>query len=386
MRKLPTTTFHTKASQTNSTTVVTMIKSNYNLILIHVVIVVILVSHHHSSASAYVPCYNSQSNLGFVHTSPSFCQQIFNNNNNRNNKKKQPIRSQKALPVSLSTDSNNNSKDGKIIPKEAEQLLAKAKQIRDSLEEQTPTPSTSLSGGNVASNTRNNRISPFNVQLDARISESCASVGYRLYIDLGREDGTWMDPRWGASGKRIEFTIDVSFLSPKCKSNDNDDNNNDDDGGGASLATQDIVNNMVKDNLSGKSSAVRMIQSATTARLRNGFDRVNFYNGGYRIDMNMDGETGGKGKRLSSSNTLRFYLNSDGTEGKSTYGDVSIPKGNLYFSLPCFGSDAKQLSTKEGIVTVRQIGWHTGWRREESRIVGVFRAVPIDQAKKRDGF
>ena len=31
------------------------------------------------------------------------------------------------------------------------------------------------------------------------------------------------------------------------------------------------------------------------------------------------------------------------------------------------------ISTKEGTVTVKQIGWHTGWRREESRILGMFR-------------
>lgn len=44
------------------------------------------------------------------------------------------------------------------------------------------------------------------------------------------------------------------------------------------------------------------------------------------------------------------------------------------------------LSTKEGIASVRQMGWHTGWRREESRIVGVVRAVPIDKARRVDGF
>ena len=36
---------------------------------------------------------------------------------------------------------------------------------------------------------------------------------YRQYNDIGREDGTWMDPKWGASGRRIEFTVDVCFYS-----------------------------------------------------------------------------------------------------------------------------------------------------------------------------
>ena len=66
--------------------------------------------------------------------------------------------------------------------------------------------------------------------------------------------------------------------------------------------------------------------------------------------------------------------------------DIYIPRGCLYFSLPCFGGKVSQLSTKDGIVSVRQVGWNTGWRREESRIVGTFRAAPIADAQRRDGF
>ena len=69
-----------------------------------------------------------------------------------------------------------------------------------------------------------------------------------------------------------------------------------------------------------------------------------------------------------------------------TNSDIYVPKGCLYFSLPCFGGKISQLSTKEGPVTIRQVGWNTGWRREESRIVGTFKAVPIEDAKRRDGF
>ena len=70
----------------------------------------------------------------------------------------------------------------------------------------------------------------------------------------------------------------------------------------------------------------------------------------------------------------------------SSYGDLSTPKGCLYFSIPCFGGSIKNLSMKEGPVTVRQIGWYTGWRREESRIVGTFKAVAIEKAQRKDGF
>ena len=287
---------------------------------------------------------------------------------------------QQQLRLEATTNNNSNqNNDAVTIPTEAEQLLAKAKKIRDSLEQgkqenNKKTEKTSTSP--VATSNENVILSPFNVaplMTDSNDDNLCvSSVGYRLNIDIGREEGTWMDPRWGASGKRIELTIDISFLMPPSSPAANDDNID------LSLASEEVCNNMVKDNLSGKSSAVRIVDSAPKARLRNGFDEMNTHGGGYRID------SGG----TSSSNTLRFYLNVDGTEGEEgkSYGDISIPKGNLYFSLPCFGSNTKQLSTKEGIVSVKQIGWHTGWRREESRIVGVFRVVPIDQAKRRDGF
>merc|ERR1712127_736517 len=128
-----------------------------------------------------------------------------------------------------------------------------------------------------------------------------------------------------------------------------------------SIAGPEIISNMVKDNLSGASTEVRVLTS-TKARLRRGFDKMNSHGGGYRIDVGDE-----KNQSRFKSSTARFYIKVDGTEdGK--YGDLSIPDGNLYFSLPCFGKSVKQLSTKEGIVTVRQFGWHTGWRREESRI------------------
>lgn len=298
-----------------------------------------------------------------------------NNNNNVNEK-----------------NDNSDNNDTNIISKEAQELLTKAKLLRDSINEvESKTKDTATTTTTTTTRTipksNSSKVSKFNVNVNHDDNNN-NSIGYRLYVDIGREDGTWMDPRWGRSGKRIEFTIDISFLiSPPPRTNNNDNNNNDNDNViDSSLANNDIIQNMVKDNLSGKSSSVRIIQSALYARLRKGFDQMNVYGGGYRIDIGDNNRGNSFKKQISSSNTLRFYLHTDGTEEKSNYGDIYIPKGNLYFSIPCFGNDVRQLSSKEGIVTVRQIGWHTGWRREESRIVGVFRAVPIDQAQKRDGF
>jgi hypothetical protein len=110
------------------------------------------------------------------------------------------------------------------------------------------------------------------------------------------------------------------------------------------------VKNMVKNNsMEKKSSKVFALKTAPYAKLRDGFDRMQCYGGAYRMDMANNGRY-----------TLRLMVEAEGTKADQDYGDVSIPKGYLYFSLPCFGG---QLSTKEGPVTVRQIGWHTGWRR-----------------------
>jgi len=164
---------------------------------------------------------------------------------------------------------------------------------------------------------------------------------YRLHVDIGRESGTWMDPRWGASGKRIEFTVDVGF--------------------GEELASDEIVERMVKDNFSGNRSDVKLLKTSDQAKLRNGFDSMKCYGGGYRID----GQT-----------TVRFHISCDGKADPS-YGDISIPAGELHFSVPCFMNNIDNLSSKESPVTVREKGWHTGWYREESRIVGIFRAKPL---------
>merc|ERR1712071_19602 len=185
-------------------------------------------------------------------------------------------------------------------------------------------------------------------------------ASYRLYLDIGREPGTWMDPRWGMSGTRVEFNLDMAFLD--------------------SIATEDQKKKMVKDNFGGKSSEIRSMEclSEKGARLRRGFDSMKCYDGAYRLDFD----------KSSNNVVVRFFVDVEGLgeTSDSNYGDITISKGCLYFSIPCFGNSVRNLSLKEGPVTVRQMGWHTGWRREESRIVGIFKAVPLEKAKLKDGF
>jgi len=240
-----------------------------------------------------------------------------------------------------------NSNNDKSARDEAEELLERAKKLRESIPTSTTTieETNSISAGKDMQN-----LSTDNSSMDG--------ASYRLYVDIGREPGTWMDPRWGASGERIEFTIDMMFLPD--------------------VASKEDSSKMVKDNFGGKSSQVMTMQclSDKGARLRRGFDSMNCYGGGYRLDYD------------KKSYVARFFIDvegvGDGTD--STYGDLNIPKGCLYFSIPCFGGSLKNLSMKEGPVTVRQIGWHTGWRREESRIVGIFKALPLEKAKIKDKF
>jgi hypothetical protein len=197
--------------------------------------------------------------------------------------------------------------------------------------------------------------SPWNIDIS---NNKYDGVEYRLYVDIGREPGSWMDPRWGNSGQRIEFTVDIRFVTAV------DD----------SLVDDTKRQMMVQDNLGSQRSRTMLLQSAKCARLRQGFVKMNCDAGAYRIDSN------------KGTSTVRFFIQTEGVgEDGLSFGDVYIPKGCLYFSLPVFGN-ITSLSQKDGPVSVRQMGWHTGWYREESRIVGVFKAKLIDIAKRKDGF
>lgn len=277
------------------------------------------------------------------------------------------------------------------LQQEAQELLAKAQKLREEISASTAegdSPASKRESKSTiaatATSTSNLRQSKWSVNYntspdtgaDADADADTNSIDttattYRLYFDIGREEGTWMDPRWGASERRIEGTLDVCFSS--------------------NPATVEVADKMVDDNQMGASSPCFMVQTAKQARLKGGFDEMGVVTeqpGGYRVD--------GLSSSPRKSQTLRFYVTVDGTQD----GDVSIPEGRLYFSLPCFvkGSSSSSssndqgspptmlLSIKEGIISVRQIGWHTGWRREESRILGVFRAVPIEKAQRVDGY
>lgn len=180
--------------------------------------------------------------------------------------------------MTLDTDPEKELRD------EAEVLLAKARQLRleiGEMDEKRQVPdvvvSTASASGPVAY--------PWLAETDEE------GEGYRLYIDIGREDGTWMEPRWGASGRRIRFTLDVKFLTKH--------------------ASEEMAAKMVKDNYMGKSSKVCEVATANEARLRDGFDRMSCHGGCYRVDS-----AGGK-------ETIRFFVEVDGTTPDQGYGYVT---------------------------------------------------------------
>ena len=204
--------------------------------------------------------------------------------------------------VPLYSSSNNDGGNSKVadLTKEASKYQEMAKKLRDELESsQGPSSTSSSSSSSVVQEQQPleqvEGYSKWSCVVDERYrNANTPTYGYRLYADIGREDGTWMDPRWGASGNRIEFSLDVIFTNTLPIAED--------------AAT--ITEAMVRDNLSGKSSATRVLSVASMARLRNGFDQMDCAPlGGYRIDAQTNG-----------SGTARFYVRVNGTPERGEYG------------------------------------------------------------------
>lgn len=244
---------------------------------------------------------------------------------------------------------------------QAQELLEKARKLREEIDQASSATTTPGASREPTIITKVPASSPwalvnYNNSDNDDSSSSETTTAYRFYVDIGREQGTWMDQRWGASGQRIAFSLDVAFTTRP--------------------ANRTVAHQMVQDNQRGsfsKKSPVYCLDVAPFARLRGGFDRMKCQPGAYRLDI--------ANNRGQPQKTLRLFFF---TEGK-TQGDVSVPKdSNLYISLPVLADSS--LSRKEGIVSVRQFGWHTGLYRQESRIVGVVRALPLKEARAKDGF
>lgn len=273
-----------------------------------------------------------------------------------------PVRSQSKTPAPSSSPPSpgtESAAEDAITPmEEARRFLEQASELRKQAEEASELLSQKQSSRRTAAATETN-TSPFALPPPtAQGAEGAASTScdYRLHVDVGREPGSWMEPRWGASGRRIEFTLDVRFTGH---------------GAAGEGTTLHASSSLVGDGTSlgwlgskASDASCYSLETAPYARMRSGFDRMACLGGLYRIEKD----------KKNGDGMVRFCIQVDGT---TDYGDVTIPPGYLYFSIPAFSSKLSLLSRKPGPVTVRQPGWNTGWRREESRIVGVFVATPL---------
>lgn len=218
-------------------------------------------------------------------------------------------------PSSSTTPATTTTTTDEPSPHE---LLEQARQLRQQIDDTTTRSPAAPT------------IHPWNVVVPP---DAPAVRGYRLYLDIGREPHTWMDPRWGQSGRRITGSLDIALASTLC-------------------------------------------YVAPQLRLRSGFDAL-------VLSGNDGNTTTTTTYSIDEQGMLRLGI--DMGEVGVVDGDVSIPPGVLYFALPTF-QKGRILSTKEGFLTVRQYGWHTGWWRLERRMVGTFRARPIEEATRIDGY
>lgn len=100
-------------------------------------------------------------------------------------------------------DTSGSNDNAPTTITEAQKLMAKAKAIRESI------PISATDEPNQQQQTTVNKIlSEFSLPQQS-LDEN--SNNYRLYLDIGREKGTWMDPRWGA--RYVHMVIDyIIFL------------------------------------------------------------------------------------------------------------------------------------------------------------------------------
>jgi len=222
--------------------------------------------------------------------------------------------------TALALDNDEND----LLVEEARQLMAKAKEIRESLVSSSDksTTMTQLSK-EVISVVGEKSSTPLS---DFTLPSHLLNSAHRLYIDIGREPGTWMEPRWGASGRRLEFTLDVSFLRLQLDDIASSSQEEEQRIVNDYLASDDIALKLISSTSSSKSSLspIYALHSAPNARLLGGFDKMEMFDGGYCIESS---------STATATKTMRFCLSVAGT----TNGDISIPKGYLYFALPYFG-------------------------------------------------
>ncbi|GMI02837.1 hypothetical protein TrVE_jg4752 [Triparma verrucosa] len=117
---------------------------------------------------------------------------------------------------------------------------------------------------------------------------------WRLMLDVGREQGTWMPPEWGSSGTRLAIPLLVDFLP--------------------------LRSNLEDDPLVGRNSLlVKPVDEATFIN-ENGEQTIQVQAGGWSVEPPKEGK---------SPAVLRFWLDfGEGGEKR----DTVLPPGRVFFT------------------------------------------------------
>jgi len=143
---------------------------------------------------------------------------------------------------------------------------------------------------------------------------------WKLSLDIGREEGTWMPKTWGVSGNRLILNMEIEFTQEQLYEREEFLGGL----GGARILK-------VCDN--------QMILAPT---IREGIRKIECLEGGWRI---------GKGEGPKGTDILRFYLEVEDKISREN-GDVYCPPGRIYCNCGYFPFMTKSSSgVKERIRT-----------------------------------
>ncbi|GMH83608.1 hypothetical protein TL16_g09654 [Triparma laevis f. inornata] len=137
-------------------------------------------------------------------------------------------------------------------------------------------------------------VSPLSSPVPTQKAEAAARCRWRLLLNVGREEGTWMPEDWGASGSRLAIPLLVDFEATR--------------------------SNLDDEMLVGRNSLLVSPASDATFINESGEQRLQVNPGGWSVEPPKEGK---------SPAVLRFWL--DFGEG-GVKRDTTLPAGKVFFT------------------------------------------------------
>eukprot|EP00538_Stauroneis_constricta_P004679 CAMPEP_0119555448 /NCGR_PEP_ID=MMETSP1352-20130426/7656_1 /TAXON_ID=265584 /ORGANISM="Stauroneis constricta, Strain CCMP1120" /LENGTH=452 /DNA_ID=CAMNT_0007602209 /DNA_START=118 /DNA_END=1476 /DNA_ORIENTATION=+ len=131
-----------------------------------------------------------------------------------------------------------------------------------------------------------------------------SNTRWRLSLDVGREEGTWMPKTWGASGERLRMSVEMEFSDQPLMEWEDFLN------GSKDSKTLKVVNNCL-------STAPSMNEGSLTVGVKDG---------GWRVAC---------GEGPCGTDLLRFYFDVE-DEARHIGSDVYCPEGRIFFTCGYF--------------------------------------------------